>query len=411
MAVDLNGWFDRIPRLTVDVGHRRLPVFRSFGVIGFQFALTAAVLVSLLNGVSLATALGMSAVAGLSFFAWGLLRRAVTGRETLVLFEYVWVAFGAAVGFLWLAGGPIVAGLDAMAVALCAFLACGRLGCAAAGCCHGVLARTGIVYGPEYGLPPRLTGRRLLPVQLFEAAGLTVIGLVGLALVGGPAGRPTVWFLVAYAVLRFGCEALRGDRRPTVVGLSVPRVMCAAQVVAAVVAAEWWLEPEPAGRALVAGGVALAVAALAGISLTVLRGRNPLVAPEHLDEVWEVITTLGPRAPMTDPHAVHTSRGMTVAVTRSGEGLHVSLSHPERPTFPVGVALRPDAVIERSGITHLALQTDSSALAHTDSAPPVAVTTQGRRGAMPNRIDDQDTDYFARPSSSGAASHDGATAS
>ncbi len=54
-VVDLNRVLEALPRLTVDVGHRRVPVFRSLGV-----------------------ALGVCAVAGASFFVWGLLRRAVT---------------------------------------------------------------------------------------------------------------------------------------------------------------------------------------------------------------------------------------------------------------------------------------------------------------------------------------------
>ena len=47
---------------------------------------------------------------------------------------------------------------------------------------------------------------------------------------------------------------------------------------------------------------------------------------------------------------------MTLAVTRGGNGLHVSLSHPRHPTFPVGVALGPDDVVERNGVTHLSLR-------------------------------------------------------
>jgi hypothetical protein len=359
-GVDLNRWFDRVPRLTIDVGHRRLPAFRSLGILGFQVAVVVAVLVSLVNGVPLITALGLSAVAGISFFVWGLLRRAVTGRETLVQIEYVWVALGAVVGFLWVAGGPILAGIDVMAVALCAFLAFGRLGCASVGCCHGVLARVGIAYGREHGLAPRFTGRRLLPVQLVEAGGLVLIGAVGLALAGGQPGRPTVWFLAAYAALRFGCEAVRGDERPTVLGISVPRLMCLAQVAVAVVVAEAFLVPGPPGRAVVAGGVALAVAAACGLGLSAVRCGNPLVAPAHVDEMWALVSALAPRAYPTEPLVARTSRDMALAVTRNSAGVHVSMSHPKHATFPVGIALHPDDVVERGGVTHVALWTEAA---------------------------------------------------
>ena len=376
-AVLLNRWLDAVPRLTIDLGHRRLPLFRSLGVVGFQVALVVAVLASLLNGVPLVTALGLSAVAALSFFGWGLARRAVTGRETLVLIEYVWVALAAVAGFLWLSGGPIAAGLDVMAVGLCAFLAFGRIGCATAGCCHGVPADVGLAYGPEYGLPPRLTGRRLLPVQLVEAAGIALIGLVGLALVKGPPGRTLVWFLVAYAVLRFGCESLRGDARPVVLGLEVARVLCVVQIGIAVALAEAWLTPGPADRALVVGAAALLVAGVAALALSIVRDRNPLVAPAHLDETWELIRTLSGDVSPVEPRCDSTSLAMLVAVTGTDEAVHVSFSHPTCVTFPVGVALHPDAVVDRGAVTHLVLR-------HHDRAA-VAI------------------DYFARPGRSNEA--------
>ena len=46
-------------------------------------------------GVNPVAVLGLSAAAALSFFAWALLRLWLTGRETLVLLEHVWIATGA----------------------------------------------------------------------------------------------------------------------------------------------------------------------------------------------------------------------------------------------------------------------------------------------------------------------------
>ncbi len=352
-AVDLNRVLEGLPRLTVDVGHRRLPVFRSLGVLGFQVAVVVVVLGSLRTAVPLAVALGICATAGASFFAWGLLRRAVTRRERLVLIEYVWVGVASVAGFVVVAGVPLAEGLDLMAVALCPFLAAGRVGCALAGCCHGVPAGVGLVYGHAHGLSARLTGVRLLPVQLVEAAGLLGIGAVGFGLLGGTPGRATVWFLAAYAALRFGCEALRGDRRPTLLRLPVPRLMCVAQAGLAVALAEWWLVPGPPGRGLVAAGVALGVVSLAGAALTIRRNANPLVHTDHLDETWDLVTTLARRAGPAEPMATATSRGMRVAVTVAGEAMHVSFSHPTHPTAPVAVALHLDHVLERPGVTHL----------------------------------------------------------
>ena len=352
-SVDLNGWLDRVPRLTIDLGPRRLPVFRSLGILGFQVALVWAVLVALLSGLPLVTALGLSAVAGLSFFAWGLLRRALTGSEVLVLVEYVWVAFLAVGGFLWATGGPVAAGWDVISVAICWFLAFGRLGCLTVGCCHGVPARVGIRYGPDHDLPPRVAGRRLVPVQLLEALGRVALGLVGAGMATGPPGRATVWFLAGYAVVRFGTEALRGDRRPTLLGVSIPRAMCALQLAASVVAAEAWLVPGRPGRTLVVGVSALLLAGLAGLALTAARGRDPLTTPDHLDETWTTIGLLASDADGADPVTSRTSGGMTIAVSAvDATTLHVSLSHPDLATTGAAVALLPRELVERGGVTH-----------------------------------------------------------
>lgn len=397
--MDVNEWLDRVPRTTVDVGHRRLPAFRSLGVIGFQLALATCVLVALLNGLPVATALGLSAVAGLSFFAWGLARRAVTGRETLVLMEYVWAALAAVGGFLWATGGPVVAGVDAMAVALCPFLLFGRLGCATVGCCHGLPAAIGLRYGPEHHVRPRFVGRRLFPVQLLEAAGLGAIAPIGLVLVAtGPPGRATVWFLVAYAILRFGCEALRGDERPTVLGLPVPRAMCVVQAVAGVVAAEAWLVPGPLGRALWVATAALGAALACGAALTVLRAREPLTDSAIADEVWELIDHLAARAG-PEPTAGSTASGITVVVTADVDRLHVSLSHPDHSPLPVGVALAPDHLVERGGIVHLAWASAEPTAPSSPDTPRSPVPDE--HGTTP------DDDYFGRAGADGAVARVG----
>lgn len=394
-TVDLNGWLDRVPRLTIDVGPRRLPVFRSLGILGFQVALVWAVLVALVSGLPLVTALGLSAVAGLSFFAWGLLRRALTGSEVLVLVEYVWVAFLAVGGFLWASGGPVVLGWDVISVAICWFLAAGRLGCLTVGCCHGVPARVGIRHPPEHDLPPRVAGRRLLPVQLIEALGLVGIGLVGLPMAAGPPGRATVWFLAAYAVLRFGTESLRGDRRPAVLGVSVPRAMCSVQLGASVVAAEAWLVPGPPGRTVVVGGAALLAAGVAGLGLTAARGRDPLTTPDHLDETWTTIALLSSDARGGDPATARTSSDMTIAVSAVDSAtLHVSLSHPRLATTGVGVALLPHELVERGRVTHAVIDHRTPAAVVT-TAPPAPDRGAGSwAAAFPS---DDSAAYFDRP--------------
>jgi len=230
-----------------------------------------------------------------------------------------------------------------LCVALCPFLALGRIGCLVAGCCHGQPAALGIVYPPSAGLPPRLAGVRLFPAPLVEAAALVGIGLAGLALADGPAGTATVWVLAAYATVRFGTEALRGDPRPTLAGVPVARLMCAAQLAAALCLSELVIAGHPTRRIAVAAAV-LALAGLAGMVLA-RRRRDPLSAPAHLDEVWARIRSLARTAPPggSDPDTADTSAGVRLAASWGEYGLHVSFSHPGRPVsgLPHGLGLIP----------------------------------------------------------------------
>ena len=77
----VNAVLDLVPRQTVHVGARGLPAFRSIGIVGYHVALLVAMVTGLRAGVPLLDVLGLSAAAALSFFAWAVLRRAVTGRR------------------------------------------------------------------------------------------------------------------------------------------------------------------------------------------------------------------------------------------------------------------------------------------------------------------------------------------
>ena len=213
----LNRLLDALARPRIFRGSCERPAFRSLGVAGYHAALVATLGAGLAAGRSLLVVATVAAVSAVSFFAWAYLRRALTGRETLVLLEHVWLAELASAGTLDLLREPILPYLDAVSVGLAVFLAFGRTGCLLAGCCHGHPASVGVRYGEDAardGFPAHLVGVRLFPVQAIEALGLAGIALVGLGLAAGAApGRALVWFLASYAVIRFGLEGLRGDER------------------------------------------------------------------------------------------------------------------------------------------------------------------------------------------------------
>lgn len=358
----INRWLDRLPRLWFDVGGRRVPAFRSLGIIGYHLAVLVLLATALRTGVPLLTTLGVGGVAALSFFGWGLLRRTVTRRETLVLLEYVWVAYACVGGLAWLvaSGDAAVRVVDLFSVAVGPFLAFGRLGCATVGCCHGYPCGVGLRYGPEHGLPRRLTDRRLFPVQLLEAAALLLITAVAFALVPGSAGTATVWFLASYAVVRFGLQRLRADYPTRSRNVPVAQLMCVLQLGAAVVVDRWWLHPsQGSSQATVVAGVVLVVALGCGVWLRTSRRRPALVTPAHLDEVWAIVTA--PSPPRLDgipggehlPRSATTSHGMVVAVSAVDGGSHVSLSHPSLDTLPVALALGLPHPFTRNGVTHV----------------------------------------------------------
>jgi len=322
---------DALPRPTFGRYTRPVPAFRTCGIVGFYGAVLTLMAVGLLTGGSAVVLAGIATVAGLSFFAWALIRRALAGYESLVLLEHVWVAEACVAAGLWAAGYPVLRYLDVMAVALCVFLAAGRVGCLLVGCCHGRPSGFGIRYGDELiesGFTEHLVGVRLLPVPAFEAVALLAIGSVGV--VALPFTRPGsvfTFFLVGYSVVRFGLEGLRGDERAHVVGLSVNRWMCVAEFAAATA-----ISAHEQGTA---GPRELALAGLLATLLAVVaaRGgpeaRRQLLAPEHLAEVQAIASRRNDSGGKAVPNPLSTSRGVRIATTPAADGLplrHVSVS-------------------------------------------------------------------------------------
>ena len=91
------------------------------------------------------------------------------------------------------------------------FHAVGRIGCALAGCCYGIVVEEG-------GIRNEVIGARCLPVQLYESAGDFVIFLILLCvvLVLYRKQKPRFYlplgiYFILYGVLRFVLEFWRGD--------------------------------------------------------------------------------------------------------------------------------------------------------------------------------------------------------
>jgi prolipoprotein diacylglyceryl transferase len=335
----LNEAFDSLPRTRFGRATREVPAFRTCGVTGFYVAVVATLGCGLIAGLSLLVVAAVCAVCGLSFFVYAHVRRRIGGAENLILLEHVWVAEACVAGVLWALGEPVLAYLDAVAVGLSFFLAGGRIGCLLVGCCHGRPSSLGIRYGEEAaldGFPRHLVGVRLLPVPALEAAALLVIGASGLAaLPSAPDGAVFTWFLVAYSVVRFGLEGLRGDERPHVLGLSVNRWMCLAEFSFAL--ALWTHEQGGFGAREIAIAASLAVLLAAALSVRALTDRRRvLLSDTHVDEVRRIVES-SLRHASSDPRAEITTAGIVVAATPASDGMpvrHVSLSHADRASTP-----------------------------------------------------------------------------
>jgi hypothetical protein len=322
-----------------------VPAFRSIGVAGFYAALAITLGSGLATGRSVVVLAVVAVVCGLSFFAWALLRRLVTGRETLVLFEHVWFALACATVALAAMGAPIEAHLDPVVLGLCAFLSAGRLGCLVVGCCYGQPSIVGITYradSAEDGLPAHLVGVRLFPVQLVESAGLAAIGSVGLiALPFVPPGTVFIWFLIGYGLLRFGTEGLRGDDRLSFAGLSVARWGAIAQGTVGLVLADRDRAVGPEGTAL---GVMLIAILLFAALWRRTRPERSLADPALLARIRSFIEDAvhdGRRRGSTAPVAASFPGAFSVAVsvgdaasgdTAPGDIVRVSVASPAGPS-------------------------------------------------------------------------------
>ncbi len=319
----LNAWLDGLPRTRLGRLSREVPAFRTCGIVGFHLALVTLFAGGLLTGRSLLVLALLALVCGLSFFAYAHLRRALVGRELIVLLEHVWFAQLCVASALWGLGEPLPPYLDLIAPPLAFFLACGRVGCLLCGCCHGNPSSLGIVYPESHvadGFARHLVGVRLFPVALVECAGLVLIGVTGfVALPFAAPGRVFLWLLIGYAVLRFGLEGLRGDARPHALGLSQARFMSLAEFALALALAERW-NGRVFGAREAALGLLLAALLVGCLALRhFLDPRRKLLTPEHLREVRELVAR-GSSADAGRLEPLRSSQGVVLAVCRDAGG-------------------------------------------------------------------------------------------
>ncbi|KPK45334.1 MAG: hypothetical protein AMK74_03855 [Nitrospira bacterium SM23_35] len=132
----------------------------------------------------------------------------------LVFYGGVLLAVPVAVWHIKRNGMDLWSTADILAPSIAIGHAFGRLGCLAAGCCHGRPAEDlpwGIIFTDPESLAP--TNVLLHPTQLYESAGelLIFLALILTRTRKSFDGQLFMMYLILYAVLRFLVEFFRGD--------------------------------------------------------------------------------------------------------------------------------------------------------------------------------------------------------
>ncbi len=327
----VNGFLDRLvrPRIRTWVGHQRS--YRVCGVAGLGFGALLAASLILSRNLSPWMAGGLLLLGLAVLYGVTVITKLLIGRERIVNYHHQVTFLALSVGLFWLLDQPILAYLDAAALGLGMFIACGRVGCLMNGCCHGRPHRWGVAYRDEHvrsGFPSYLCGVRLFPIQGVEA--LWTFGVVAtaaaLVLSGRPPGLAFATYVVAYGSGRFFFELLRGDPDRTYLGGFSASQWLSVVLVAAVAAMGWnGLFPAPAWHGVAAAGLLLSMAAVTLGRWLRETPRHRFLDPRHVREVAEKLETVS--NPEDDPAAMATDV-IPVHIETTSLGVQISRGEP-----------------------------------------------------------------------------------
>jgi prolipoprotein diacylglyceryltransferase len=328
----LNEPLDKLARPEVRLFGRRRSAFRVCGYAGQMLAvlLAMALVVQLRLSPWVMAALALSAMA--TFVALAMITKIIVGVETLVYYHQEIAVMTVAAVVLRLLHQPVLPYLDVTVLGVGMFLACGRVGCLMVGCCHGRPSRWGVCYGEEHaaaGFTPYFVGVRLFPVQLVEALCVSVAVLVGVMLIlsGSRPGEALAWYAVAYGVVRFALEFVRGDpERRHLLGFSEAQWTSLVLTCAVVFA-----ELSGAGSFHLWHAAATVLMAATVIVVAVRRrsdetARHSLLHPRHVREVAEAVEALNGLALETVSGLADDTESSSVYVARTSRDIQISTS-------------------------------------------------------------------------------------
>ena len=188
----------------------------------------------------------------------------LTGYEQYTFYHYLLFTIAGMCLAAWLFEVPILVALDLFAIGMGTTHAIGRMGCLAAGCCHGTPAASGVCYHDK---EHQHHSHRLVPIQHIESAGVALlVSIAVFLLLKSGSGTAFLFYLSSYALLRFTLEFWRGDtQKAGFIGYNEPQwisLSLAAFVLGLAIAMGF-----PAAIKVIAGLLLLAGLSLQGIRI------------------------------------------------------------------------------------------------------------------------------------------------
>ena len=314
----------------LNIGSRTVSWFQVCASLATALAVTVFAIGARLRHLSIAPLLPLFALTIVSFLSVAMAAKIVVGEERLTYLHHALSIVSVAAVFLRATQRPVLAYLDLVVTALIAFLVIGRIGCFLVGCCHGRPCRHGFAYAQGHvdaGLQAAFGGVRLVPVALFEAVGAAVIVAANLHVLSSAARPGTALRIaaIAYGAARFATEAIRGDVRPALAGLTEAQ-WTAVGLATTVLVTRSGFDDTPIITALAAGlviGSAVRVASHRGRT----RERRQFRSPAHTAELLAFLHVGGGRT--EEPLViVTTSIGVQLSRDLRADRRHAALSWP-----------------------------------------------------------------------------------
>jgi hypothetical protein len=320
----INAFFDRWVRPEFSLAGRSCLFFQLCGGTGVVLAILFMLTLAGFSGLSVSLMAAMVLADLLACLTLAMATKIILGEERLTYCHHEISIMLVTAVIAWLFYQPVLSYLDVSILGLGLGLACGRIGCLMAGCCHGTPSRCGVRYGAAHvavGFNPHYSGARFFPIQIIEAIWVAAIVFVGCLLVlrGYPAGVALSLYVCAYGAGRFFSEFLRADTdRAYFLGFSESQwislllmLVVVTGGIAGVLPLQWW-------QVAVTALVMFAMAAVGIRRSSQSSSDYRLFLPRHLEELAHALDVISNHADRNGGGSRSRSSGVPIDCTSLG---------------------------------------------------------------------------------------------